>query len=301
MNKLHIAVKLIQLLNERKSIDSKTVATELEVSLRTAQRYLLDLSNLPCVMCDEEKNRYYLAPDYHLKDSLLKVSELSLVSAVLDYTGNLLGEDHASSLATIKSKITRANEIYHFLQADSIDLESVEKARFPLEEAIRERKVVTFYYTRYEREYTVAPYRILYSNGFWYLVAGHDEQIKKFVLDFIENVSLSGAMYEEPPEDLRRTLAEARTVWFGSGDPVKVVVEFDAEVAHFFQRKRFFPKQEIVEEKENGNILVSMTMANEMDFFEQIARWLPWFRVVEPIEFRQFIAEQARTALEMNK
>jgi len=46
MNKLYTALSLIKLLNENKKIDSKKVSEELGVSIRTAQRYLLELSIL---------------------------------------------------------------------------------------------------------------------------------------------------------------------------------------------------------------------------------------------------------------
>ncbi|MCM2358831.1 MAG: hypothetical protein NDI77_11830 [Geobacteraceae bacterium] len=75
LNKLEIALKLLQLLNERKSIDSKLVAERLHVSLRTAQRYLLELSNMPCVISDEKEFRYYLNKDYKLHDSLVNMLE----------------------------------------------------------------------------------------------------------------------------------------------------------------------------------------------------------------------------------
>lgn len=70
MNKLDVALKLLQLLNERKTIDSKTVAHELDVSLRTAQRYLIELSILPCVATDSSRHSYYLNPDYKLNGAL---------------------------------------------------------------------------------------------------------------------------------------------------------------------------------------------------------------------------------------
>ena len=73
MNKLDIALKLIRLLNERKALDSRIVATELNVSLRTAQRYLLELSSLPCVIADEKEHIYALNPDYHIRDALIHV------------------------------------------------------------------------------------------------------------------------------------------------------------------------------------------------------------------------------------
>jgi hypothetical protein len=70
MHKLDVALKLFRLLNERKSIDSRLVADELDVSLRTAQRYLLDLSAQPCVFVDEKEHTYALNPEYPLKNAL---------------------------------------------------------------------------------------------------------------------------------------------------------------------------------------------------------------------------------------
>ncbi len=73
MNKLDVALKLLRLLNERKKLDSRIVADELGVSLRTAQRYLIDLSSLPCVVADEKTHTYSLTSDYGVKDALLNV------------------------------------------------------------------------------------------------------------------------------------------------------------------------------------------------------------------------------------
>lgn len=300
MNKLHIAIRLIQLLNENKRIDSKLVATRLEVSLRTAQRYLLDISAMPFVLYDEETFTYSLAGDYTLNDSLLNAAEHSLVSAIIDYASSVVGSEYAPPLQKIQKKIANINNIYHILQGDSIDLERVESVRIPLEEAIRSGEMVSFHYSRYDCNFTVTPYRLLFAGGFWYLLADDNGVMKKFLLDYLEKLRLTGKPGTAAPENLQSMLKEARTAWFGSGEPVRVVVEFDREVAHFFRRKRFFTNQELVAEKENGGLVVAMTVANEMDFFEQTARWLPYFRVVEPIAYRDFIREQAKLALVRN-
>ncbi len=70
MNKLDVALRLFRLLNERKSIDSKVVADDLNVSLRTAQRYLMDLAGQPCVIANEKTHSYSLDPEYPLKNAL---------------------------------------------------------------------------------------------------------------------------------------------------------------------------------------------------------------------------------------
>lgn len=70
MNKLDVALRLVQLLNERERLNSRLVAGELNVSMRTAQRYLLELSRLPCVIVDEEEHSFRLNPDYPLKTAI---------------------------------------------------------------------------------------------------------------------------------------------------------------------------------------------------------------------------------------
>ncbi len=72
MNKLDTALRLLRLLNERRCIDSRLVADELDVSLRTAQRYLLELSGLPCVIADENNHTYRVNADYPVKEAFLR-------------------------------------------------------------------------------------------------------------------------------------------------------------------------------------------------------------------------------------
>jgi predicted DNA-binding transcriptional regulator YafY len=300
MNKLHVAVRLLQLLNERKSITTRIVADALQVHVRTAQRYLNDISVLPCVICDEEKHTYSLSAGYSINDSILNTQEISLLYVLLDYAAHVLGPERAAIPAKVKEKLAQVNEIYHVIQEEGMEIGSLGPIRLTLESAIQERKFVAFTYTRYDADYTVEPYRIVHAGGFWYLVAGHEGKLKKFLLDFIEGVAVTDQYFPAPPAELAAKLAAARTIWFDEGEPVKVTVEFDGEVSHFFRRKQFFPAQEIKEEKENGSIIVTLEAANEMDFFQQAARWMPYFRVIGPPEYREFIREQARQALELN-
>jgi hypothetical protein len=84
-------------------------------------------------------------------------------------------------------------------------------------------------------------------------------------------------------------LSDAQSIWFQDKPPDRVTVEFDAEVAHFFERKSVFPRQEIVRKEKDGKIVVSFDVHNDMDFREHIARWMPFFRVLEPARYREFI------------
>ena len=300
MNKLHVAVRILQLLNEKRSITTRIVADDLQVHIRTAQRYLNDISILPCVICDEERHTYFLSAGYQISDSILNTQEISLLYVLLDYSAHILGPERAAIPAKVKQKLAQVNEIYHVIQEDGMEIASLVSIRLTLESAIQENKLVVFTYTRYDTDYIVEPYRIVHAGGFWYLVGGHEGKLKKFLLDFIEGMDVLEQFYAAPPSNLAARLNSARTIWFDEEEPVKVTVEFDEEVAHFFKRKQIFPAQEVKEEKANGNIVVSLESANEMDFFQQAARWMPYFTVISPPEYREFICEQARLTLESN-
>ena len=79
MNKLEVAIKLLQIINERKVINSRIIADELKVSIRTAQRYLRDLSALPCIGTTDNNRDYELYPDYKLKEALLNSSLCEMI------------------------------------------------------------------------------------------------------------------------------------------------------------------------------------------------------------------------------
>jgi predicted DNA-binding transcriptional regulator YafY len=304
MNKpamMDCALRLLRLLNERKVLTSATVAEEFDVSIRTAQRYLLYLGALPCVSVDEEKHTYSLVTDYVINDKIYKASEMAMVCAVIDYATHIFGPKDSTFLQELKHKIFRMPEVYQVLSEEPIDMEKVAAVRRTLERHVKQKEVVSFSYSKKGKRYTVEPYKILYHEGFWYLVGLHDGIVKKFVLDFIERVRPTGRVYKEIPEKIRRTLHEARTIWFNDKEPDRVTVEFDREVAHFFERKNVFPRQEIVERKRNGNVVLSFDVHNEMDLREQVARWMPYFEVMGPGKYRGYIKRVAEQVAEKNK
>lgn len=94
MNKLDVAIRLLQLLNDRKSVNSKIIADELNVSLRTAQRYLLELSILPCVVNVDNNHTYSLDSNYKLSEALLN--------------GN---RTNHTEVHTVSSKVTSTNQM----------------------------------------------------------------------------------------------------------------------------------------------------------------------------------------------
>jgi predicted DNA-binding transcriptional regulator YafY len=295
MNKpamMDCALRLLRLLNEE---DAHLRARRGGVRrcVRTAQRYLLYLAALPCVSVDEEKHTYSLITDYVINDKIYKASEMAMVCAMIDYATHIFGPKDSSFLQELKHKIFRMPEVYQVLSEEPIDMEKVASARQTLERHVKQKEIISFSYSKKGKRYTVEPYKILYHEGFWYLVGLHDRIVKKFVLDFIERVRPIGRTYMEIPKNIEKTLHEAKTIWFHEKEPDRVTVEFDREWRISSSAKSIFPRQEIVERKGSGNVVLSFDVHNEMDLREQVARWMPYFEVKGPAKYRGYIRSVA--------
>lgn len=294
------ALRLLRLLNERKELTSGVVAEEFGVSLRTAQRYLVYLSAMPCVVADERRHTYSLVSDYRIDEKILGASETALVCALIDYAIHIFGREHSGFLAQIRNRIFRSPEVYQLVGEEAIDMRKVAHIQAALESHIKSRQVVSFSYRRSGKRYTVEPYRILYHLGFWYLVAGHQGTMKKFLLDYMEGVKPAGRKYDAVPDSVRKALAEAQTVWFHDTPAERVTVEFDAQVADFFERRSVLPRQKIVDRRKNGDVVVAFDAHNEMEAREYLGRWMPHFKVLSPDRYREYIGRIAGRTAEMH-
>jgi hypothetical protein len=118
MNKLDVAIRLIQMLNERKFINSNIIAEEFDVSLRTAQRYIKELSTLPCFVSHENSNCYELVPNYKFKEALLHSNIFDIIRNKLRYNNCDCTGDEVFCLVcgAVKGKI--CEKLFVFDDAD---------------------------------------------------------------------------------------------------------------------------------------------------------------------------------------
>ena len=87
-------------------------------------------------------------------------------------------------------------------------------------------------------------------------------------------------------------------IWFGQKRGKKVVVEVDAKVSKHFRRKKWFPNQVIMEEKENGNLLVSYVVSNYMEVVPFLKSWIPYVWVIRPKALRKRLREELEEGLQ---
>jgi len=206
----------------------------------------------------------------------------------------------------IESKLKESKKIYEFktkpFESKKDNYELMKK----LEHAIYHREYITVQYSVKSRveEYEVKPYKILFMHENFYLACEVDainfsfsvyriSKIKEIIRstktfhknrdieDFIKFMQTPFAKYQQ---GFREHL-------------IDVVLEVDKSKVFYFKAKKYLNSQEIVETKENGNLIVAYKVTQNIEIEELIKRWLPYVKVIKPLSLKNKIDDELREYL----
>jgi predicted DNA-binding transcriptional regulator YafY len=309
MNKISIVIQMLDLFLNNKTVDSKLVAEELEVTNRTAQRYLQEFSGNLGVVCNDEKKpyKYSLINKSNTYNPLLNQSELELISALINSSINIFDDDIKVNLNNILSKIFKMNLLknsYYFNIDSAIKYEVIAEVKETLEDFIKEERYCKFYYKKHKNNFDkILPIKIIFYDGFWYL-AGKDEInnniVKTFALHYIENLEGLNEYSKLSPEEFKEYLDNMQRIYYKEGASNNVKVKIHEEIADYFRHKTYMPNQKIIED--NGkDIIIEFNVSNKYEFLNYIRRWLPNITILKPQRYKKAVIEIANKTLENNK
>ena len=75
------------------------------------------------------------------------------------------------------------------------------------------------------------------------------------------------------------------------------MVEIVPNKAKYFKMKEFLPSQKVVETKEDGTLVLSFRVTQEMEMEELVKKWLPYMHVVSPTSLKEKIEADLREYL----
>ena len=167
-----------------------------------------------------------------------------------------------------------------------------------LEQAIYHRKEIVIDYkavsTTEERK--VKPYKIIFMNENFYLaceVEHPDYQFSLFRISKIEAIEFTQRSFHQNREiasfikDMQTPMAKYTPNY--KDHLIEVLVEVDASRARHFKAKKYLPSQKMIEEKEDGALVLSFTVTQELEMMDIIKRWIPHLRVVTPVSLKDKI------------
>jgi hypothetical protein len=127
-----------------------------------------------------------------------------------------------------------------------------------------------------------------------------DNIIKKYALDKISDVRRLQEKVKGMPDDLDDMLSSSVNVWFEKDRTTEVVIEVDAQWAHYFRRRKILPLQETVIPRSEGSLVLRFLACSDEEIAMCLKPWLPHVRVLRPAhikdelmkEFKKWIAWQ---------
>lgn len=295
--------KVLRAFLERDSITSTRLAELMGVDIRTIQRDLRALKDAGLPIHEEKRGVYGLRKDLvkYGDLSVFDETELALIVALKDLVAQL-GAPFMKAADDILSRLCD----YQACRPVFVRLEGGIRLNTKLfnrlVDIIQLGRQVSFTYSKdtESKEVSAHPYRLAYFDGVWYLVArdAKDGIIKKFALDRISGVRKLKDRAKGAPRELDSVLGTSVNIWFTEDRTTEVLLEVDKAWAHYFKRRPLLPLQEILEERQDGSLLVRFLACTDEEVAMCLKPWLPHVRVLRPADIAGRLASEFRAWIE---
>jgi predicted DNA-binding transcriptional regulator YafY len=281
---------ILNQLDSRKKVSTNELAREFNVSLRTVQRDIVLLNTTGFPIISFEKGSHSFMEGFSLKRMMLTKEEASLLSFLHDISKSL-GEKFEDSFSNILKKVVskEQNSAFYVKLPEGSKISKDYPFIKDLEKAVKNNVKIELQYKtpKKEGDYKICPLKIIFFDGFWYLLAQVDgkEWIIKFRLENIINVSLLDEYYI-PPRNLSTFLDQSVNIWFTEKRDKQVVLKVDKEAARYFKQQVYFPLQKITKETRDGSLRIETKICHNEEILRIIFRWIPYVHVVKPKELK---------------
>jgi len=290
--------QILRVFMEKEKVSNSWLSRQFQTTPRTIQRDLLLLKASGFPLHEIQKGTHRMSKDLVKNLEVFDDTELALVVALKNLVAQLGPPFREAADGVLDRLYDCVTAMPVFVKIDDpVPLDSGLLTR--IVKAVKEKRNAQFHYDGAEKEphaVTLEPYRVVYFSGFWYLVGNEPATgiLKRYAMDKITDLHLTKKVFKGVPEEFDRTLQASANIWFvGEGErhlEVKVLVE--ASCAHYFQRRKMFPTQEILEERPDGSLVVSYRVGHYGAIWNILKAWIPYILILEPEEVREeFLAD----------
>lgn len=134
--------------------------------------------------------------------------------------------------------------------------------------------------TNSNKHHYLEPYNLLNKNGIWYVVGRHNDQTRTFCFTQISHLVITNECFE-CDEKIKADLISTDSLFFDNHIN-EIVLQVNAEVAGYFERRDLLPNQELVRKLDNGNSLLACRNVHPREVIPIVQYWMPHIRVLSP-------------------
>ena len=276
MDALDVALRLINMLMERRQISAEDIIEEFGVSRATAFRYMDKLKNNFFLNSKDAKDGIYtINRKYDHKKSALQKSEADFFSSLIDDYSNPNSEE----------EITRP---YMLISNKPIDSSSVQETRRIVHSCITTMEKCSFLYCDNKNKFIVEPYKIIYTDNLFYMLSKHNDRAKTFRLDHMKQVIKTGEVFI-PDKKIIKDYDNAKTIWHNPDEAQTITMDIRPEAAHYFKELQILPEQKIIKEFKNDSIRIEFKSSSVMEFQKLLLGWFGSFENVSPKQYAEHV------------
>lgn len=313
-NKLTRSVRLTKLQNylALKTPGGGATIEELEKKCEVSQRQLYrDLKTLEELLGvkvikptkgKKEKGRYKLDESYELRIgpqeaaviflSILRQKGSPLAPRINDMKDLLLAALFKNRYIGHRDDIESLQNRVHVVEEHVLNEEKTGEIILKLMDAIKENHVVSISYfnpsTRQQSKRDIEPYGLTSKHNNWYLVGYCRKRCddRTFRLDLIEHVHILSEKFVYPEDfNLKSYFGHSWGI-FSSDESRNVVIKVGPELAYRFKLIAYHPSQKIIQEFEDGSIIVSYQTSGLFEFIGWLLQWGELVEIIEPMDIR---------------
>ncbi|MCT4715260.1 WYL domain-containing protein [Enterobacteriaceae bacterium H18W14] len=270
--KVKVADRLAEIvlsLYQGETFSADIIRQRFDVDMRTAYR---DLNRLGAILEDigEGKKRLssHLKGPFNVND-LLRLTKRAGLAAVYPWN-DIKTYRQFIHLRSIPDLLVLGYEYENSPQLNSHFYE--------LNNLINSRRYCRFIYKNALR--CVAPYRLATRQGIWYLLGTEDNHADTWMLSQINSLESLTETFIPDSAVLTRFDNEEGL----DDDLVKteVLLQVSAQAAVYFKRRKLLPFQQMMQELDNGCLILSSHIVSPEQLFPLVQYWIPHVTIISP-------------------
>jgi len=280
-------LELLEDLKNNKEICVKSWAAAKGISERSVQRYLKEITEFYEIELYKTKQGCYKLLQFdEIKRKTIDKDELKdfekfahIVAAMSPEFLKFLGVEEKILKRIVDEKV-------YFVKESPVEELKNSKFLKLLKRVIKYRKVLQIRYES-DKEYffEFKPYKIVFSEGNWYLVGMSSDNINngfKFLrLNFIKDIKELSRSFKKDKE-VEEFVYNFQSLFSRfKVKPFEVIVSVDKEIGRFFKAKKFLKTQTILNENENG-LIIRYYVTSDEEILMLAKKWAPHMKIISP-------------------
>lgn len=216
----------------------------------------------------------------------------TLLSAEEIITMNIL-EEHSKSLGNEFNTFTKilfnrfkkrtSYEIYKRTNFEKIS-KNDDKTFALVKNAIKSKTTIKCIYKNKTR--SLNPIKIIMLDGYWYalVIDNKDNTLKTFYLKGLINIEFDDKTFESITPNIQNKLEGAINSYFKDKEHIFVELEIHKEISKYFHRKPLSKKQYLRPSQNSDYEVMSIYVTDLMEIIPTIQQFIPFIKVISPIE-----------------